>query len=543
MGGIHTYGAPTPYNHSSFPASSTEQVHNPGYHDSNNINNSGSSSTSYGQMYPGHGFGSSVGGGSNQAYPVHTGTSFGAHSFQNTPLTSQYSTSSFFSSPGHANSQGTRQSHAPRSHSISHQQHATNLPSSISSSYKTAVSFESTTPTATYPVPFTQSYGGGLHTIPPPLQTSGSTATPPIPIPQATGFFANNPASGEVGSNTSSSNSTNQFSAAKLAIARNNNKRSLLSSKLAQQASPLMQRPSVESADITMGEATPPSPTSHSQQSDVEADKHDDGQQHLDIANHPIPDVLMMLTALLQKIIDANDSLIDSNSHHHGSLEGSTPEPSGGGSGASSLSNLHGSGLPHRGPEDENNPVRTSLLAFHGRNVPAISLHAYLSRILKYCPTTNEVFISLLVYFDRIAHRINSNDVSLSQVAGSASPSVSGSEFHEHSGSEISGQQKLPLFVIDSFNIHRLIIAGVTVASKFFSDIFYKNSRYAKVGGLPLDELNHLELQFLILTEFELMISLDEMQRYADLLLRFWQKQEMSQQQLPPIEQSSSVDH
>jgi hypothetical protein len=39
-------------------------------------------------------------------------------------------------------------------------------------------------------------------------------------------------------------------------------------------------------------------------------------------------------------------------------------------------------------------------------------------------------------------------------------------------------------FVVDSFNIHRLVIAGVTCASKFFSDIFYTNSRYAKVSGL-----------------------------------------------------------
>jgi hypothetical protein len=39
-------------------------------------------------------------------------------------------------------------------------------------------------------------------------------------------------------------------------------------------------------------------------------------------------------------------------------------------------------------------------------------------------------------------------------------------------------------FVVDSFNIHRLIIAGVTCASKFFSDVFYTNSRYAKVCTL-----------------------------------------------------------
>ena len=36
-------------------------------------------------------------------------------------------------------------------------------------------------------------------------------------------------------------------------------------------------------------------------------------------------------------------------------------------------------------------------------------------------------------------------------------------------------------FVVDSFNIHRLMIAGITCASKFFSDVFYTNSRYAKV--------------------------------------------------------------
>ena len=40
-------------------------------------------------------------------------------------------------------------------------------------------------------------------------------------------------------------------------------------------------------------------------------------------------------------------------------------------------------------------------------------------------------------------------------------------------------------FVVDSFNIHRLVIAGVTCASKFFSDVFYTNSRYAKVRLIP----------------------------------------------------------
>jgi hypothetical protein len=44
--------------------------------------------------------------------------------------------------------------------------------------------------------------------------------------------------------------------------------------------------------------------------------------------------------------------------------------------------------------------------------------------------------------------------------------------------------KRRPPFAIDSYNVHRLVIAGVTVASKFFSDVFYTNSRYAKVKNL-----------------------------------------------------------
>lgn len=198
-----------------------------------------------------------------------------------------------------------------------------------------------------------------------------------------------------------------------------------------------------------------------------------------------------MLTALLQKIVDANDS-----------LQARHPPPS-------SSQHYLGSGT------GSNDDLSANVLAFHGRNIPAIGLHAYLNRILKYCPTTNEVFISLLVYFDRIAQRANSDPNSSVTASSSSLSSVSASPTSQ-------------LFVMDSYNIHRLIIAGVTVASKFFSDVFYKNSRYAKVGGLPVEELNHLELQFLLLTNFRLMISLEELQRYADLLLKFWHKEQRS---------------
>ncbi|CAG8509758.1 1415_t:CDS:2, partial [Racocetra fulgida] len=42
------------------------------------------------------------------------------------------------------------------------------------------------------------------------------------------------------------------------------------------------------------------------------------------------------------------------------------------------------------------------------------------------------------------------------------------------------------------------------------------------VGGLPVSELNQLELEFLILNDFRLAISVEELQRYGDQLLKHW---------------------
>ena len=119
---------------------------------------------------------------------------------------------------------------------------------------------------------------------------------------------------------------------------------------------------------------------------------------------------------------------------------------------------------------------------FIAKSIPSISIKSYLQRILKYCPTCNQVYLSLIIYFDRLS--------SISK-----------------------------LFIITPFNVHRLIIAAITVSSKFFSDIFYTNQRYAKVGGLPLSELNQLELHFLLLLNFNLYINQSEFQSYSNKLL------------------------
>lgn len=224
----------------------------------------------------------------------------------------------------------------------------------------------------------------------------------------------------------------------------------------------------------------------HSQRSYLPG--HGSQSRKYEISSMPVTDIIEMVAGLLTKITTTNDK-------HHEDIHRHIPPPDG-------TSNL--------------SPQATSVLAFHGKNVPSISILSYLTRIHKYCPTTYEVFLSLLVYFDRMTELVNQGqsqghwETSASSIEASE-PSANHQHPQQHAqnssivtppsstrmaaqdpkspNSSISpglypqgeGENLSHFFAVDSFNIHRLVIAGVTCASKFFSDVFYTNSRYAKV--------------------------------------------------------------
>ncbi len=74
-------------------------------------------------------------------------------------------------------------------------------------------------------------------------------------------------------------------------------------------------------------------------------------------------------------------------------------------------------------------------------------------------------------------------------------------------------------FIVSSKNIHRLIITAVTVASKIADDIQPKNSYFAKLGGIPMNELNLLENEFCSLIGFHLFIKPEEFKsRYESII-------------------------
>jgi len=211
----------------------------------------------------------------------------------------------------------------------------------------------------------------------------------------------------------------------------------------------------VEIANADLSNSREPSAKKTTRQSEV----------RYEISGMPVADVIEMVAALLTKITTTNDK-------NHENLHRNIPP-------TEVVATL---------------PLQTtSVLAFHGKNIPTITIQSYLSRIHKYCPTTYEVFLSLLVYFDRMTERVNAK--LLPKLQENESPPQTGSGTPTGPGTQSMPASPPPgeasldepynmthYFVVDSFNIHRLVIAGVTCASKFFSDVFYTNSRYAKVS-------------------------------------------------------------
>ncbi|GAW81373.1 cyclin [Plasmodium gonderi] len=117
------------------------------------------------------------------------------------------------------------------------------------------------------------------------------------------------------------------------------------------------------------------------------------------------------------------------------------------------------------------------ITSFHASKIPDISIKNYVERISKYIGCSNECFVLLMIYIDRII-KLN-KDISLSLLC-----------------------------------IHRLLITATMISAKFFDDLYYSNDFYAKVGGVSTQEINKLESNFLHLIDYKLFVSSEEYDFY-----------------------------
>ncbi|KMZ58623.1 Cyclin-U1-1 [Zostera marina] len=125
--------------------------------------------------------------------------------------------------------------------------------------------------------------------------------------------------------------------------------------------------------------------------------------------------------------------------------------------------------------------VLVVLEAFRAPRVPSISIGKYLGRIYKYTGCSPSCFVVAFVYVDRLLY-------------------------------------KYPGFLVVSFNVHRLMLSAVLIASKVLETIDHDNAFYARVGGVSNVELNKLELELLSQLDFQVNVSSTVFDSYCSLL-------------------------
>jgi len=119
--------------------------------------------------------------------------------------------------------------------------------------------------------------------------------------------------------------------------------------------------------------------------------------------------------------------------------------------------------------------------AFHCVNPPKMLISDYLDRLHKYFHCSDSVFVVALVYIDRVI-------------------------------------QLHPAMTFSTLSCHRFLLTALVLAAKYNEDIYYSNEHYAKVGGTTLRELGRLEVAFLRLLDWRLMVSPTEYDAYRSLV-------------------------
>lgn len=107
---------------------------------------------------------------------------------------------------------------------------------------------------------------------------------------------------------------------------------------------------------------------------------------------------------------------------------------------------------------------------FVSKKEPPILLKDYLLRLQRYCPMSTAVYLATSVYLTK-----------MSAVEGVIS--------------------------VTPKNVHRLVLAGLRVATKALEDLSYPHRRFAMVGGVSERELSKLETSFCFLADFELRVD------------------------------------
>ena len=129
----------------------------------------------------------------------------------------------------------------------------------------------------------------------------------------------------------------------------------------------------------------------------------------------------------------------------------------------------------------ETNLFYKPLKSFYSMNIPLISIKDYLEQLYKYTKIDSSTIVLILIYIDRICNIYKCK--------------------------------------LSYYNIHKLILGALVVASKYNEDCSYTLKYYSKIGGVSQAEIFNLEYNFLALIQFKLFVTEELFCKYNDYLL------------------------
>ena len=115
--------------------------------------------------------------------------------------------------------------------------------------------------------------------------------------------------------------------------------------------------------------------------------------------------------------------------------------------------------------KDPNEPL-------YSKMIPVLSIKKFLIRIVKYTEAENNTLIVAYLYIIKLI--------------------------------------KIENFILSLNNIYRLLLGSVVLAKKFLEDINYNNLYYCEIGGMPVQELNNIELSLFVRINFDVNPKIEE---------------------------------
>ena len=70
------------------------------------------------------------------------------------------------------------------------------------------------------------------------------------------------------------------------------------------------------------------------------------------------------------------------------------------------------------------------------------------------------------------------------------------------------------------YNIHRLLLISIMIFSKFYDDDYYSNLYWSRIGGISLEDLNNLEIEYLNLLDYNININTEKYEKYNTLFFK-----------------------